>query len=282
MGIHFACHHCNHAMHVKEFQAGKRGRCPACNQSFRIPIKDADYSSSIEDPSYQPSGAKVQTALKKATLEALSMPNALASDSSSSIALDTEPVVTARTASKSANLERSVPSSDGNSKPGKKVQNATPPETPKSLFDSPDAKWFVRPPSGGQFGPAPSQLLMDWVRERRVTSDSLLWCEGMAHWQLATELLPDLFSQPKESMQPVSLGGDSGKLFTIESATSTSAPSAAPALQQSAALTAIALKKKSQKRRQQLNVVILLGIVSAILLCVLVYVLFFQVTKASA
>jgi phage FluMu protein Com len=51
MGIRFACHHCNHSLHVKDFQAGKRGRCPECKGSFRIPNEDASHSLElIEQP----------------------------------------------------------------------------------------------------------------------------------------------------------------------------------------------------------------------------------------
>lgn len=44
MGIRFHCHHCDVELHVKDFQAGKRGRCPSCAGAFRIPLSDADKS----------------------------------------------------------------------------------------------------------------------------------------------------------------------------------------------------------------------------------------------
>ena len=36
MGIRFYCPN-GHRLHVKEFQAGKRGICPHCDARFRIP-----------------------------------------------------------------------------------------------------------------------------------------------------------------------------------------------------------------------------------------------------
>ncbi len=37
MGIRFQCHQCQHSMHVKDFLAGKKSRCPTCQTRFRIP-----------------------------------------------------------------------------------------------------------------------------------------------------------------------------------------------------------------------------------------------------
>ena len=51
--------------------------------------------------------------------------------------------------------------------------------------------WYVRPPSGGQFGPATAEVVNQWVAERRVPPNSLLWREGWADWRLASEVLGD-------------------------------------------------------------------------------------------
>ncbi|MBX3422049.1 MAG: hypothetical protein KF752_10900 [Pirellulaceae bacterium] len=53
MGIRFQCHRCGHGLHVKDFQAGKRGRCPQCGGSLQIP--SAQDSAEIE--STQPAPA---------------------------------------------------------------------------------------------------------------------------------------------------------------------------------------------------------------------------------
>ena len=52
--------------------------------------------------------------------------------------------------------------------------------------------WYVRRPSGGQFGPASSDLLLKWVKEDRVQPDDLIWREGWPDWQIASLLFPDL------------------------------------------------------------------------------------------
>lgn len=61
---------------------------------------------------------------------------------------------------------------------------------PDLLGDSGQAVWFVRPPSGGQFGPASAKLLRQWIHEGRITGDSFVWCEGWDNWQIAGDVFP--------------------------------------------------------------------------------------------
>ena len=56
----------------------------------------------------------------------------------------------------------------------------------------PDATWYVRPPSGGQYGPAPTDLLRQWIEEGRVAASSLLWRDGWPQWRTASESFPEL------------------------------------------------------------------------------------------
>jgi hypothetical protein len=136
-----------------------------------------------------------------------------------------------------------------------------------------DAKWFVRPPSGGQFGPAPAGLLMSWIAESRVTADSLLCQEGVGHWQMASDLLPELFATASPDSNNVL---ETGVPIPSYSVSPTSVVD--PAVIRSGAI----LKKKIQKRRQQLNMVILLAALSFVLFSILIYVLVFQVGKPPA
>ena len=54
--------------------------------------------------------------------------------------------------------------------------------------------WYVRPPSGGQFGPAAGELMRTWLSEGRVSADSLVWREGWRDWQEAGTVFPKLRS----------------------------------------------------------------------------------------
>ena len=60
------------------------------------------------------------------------------------------------------------------------------------LADPAEVVWYVRPPSGGQFGPANRDLMRAWITEGRVTPDSLVWREGWRDWQEAGRVFPQL------------------------------------------------------------------------------------------
>ncbi|MEN6559080.1 MAG: DUF4339 domain-containing protein [Thermoguttaceae bacterium] len=57
------------------------------------------------------------------------------------------------------------------------------------------AIWYVRPTSGGQFGPAPAELMRVWLDERRITADALVWRQDWNDWRRAGEVFPELSQQ---------------------------------------------------------------------------------------
>jgi hypothetical protein len=252
MGIRFACHHCNFSLHVKDFQGGKRGRCPECKGPFRIPNQDAAYSIELIEIAVKGSDLPEVGAIsyQEDTLQGPSLEKAAAvkvavSDGSSNVS--TTPTI---------------------------APHSEMPRMPKILADSLGAKWFVRPPTGGQFGPASSQLLMDWIQERRVTSDSYLWKEGTSDWELASQLLPELYPDTQVKIPPsVRELETSTDLFGgASSASNDGSKSSTTSVQ-------LLARKRAQKRKQQLTIVVLLGIVSLALLATLVIVLVMQMNK---
>jgi hypothetical protein len=175
MGIRFSCHLCNHPLHVKDYQASKRGKCPKCQGAFRVPPKDADFSLAIDESAssikptnlgkpLSPSDSQIAppTAKPKAPAEPKSQ-------------------VQAKTKSPPAGTLKPAPEAIGH------------PSMPPSLLPLIDSRWYVRPPSGGQYGPATTQMLLDWIAEKRVTADALLWREGLDSWLSARELVPESF-----------------------------------------------------------------------------------------
>jgi hypothetical protein len=58
--------------------------------------------------------------------------------------------------------------------------------------EAPKAVWYVRPASGGQFGPANGEVMGTWVAEGRVSPDSLVWREGWRDWREAAAVFPQL------------------------------------------------------------------------------------------
>jgi hypothetical protein len=48
--------------------------------------------------------------------------------------------------------------------------------------------WFVRPPAGGQYGPASDANLARWIQEGRVGRDTYVWRGGWSSWRLAGDV----------------------------------------------------------------------------------------------
>lgn len=89
------------------------------------------------------------------------------------------------------------------------------PVTPSPAFvdpiaEAPHAVWYVRPPAGGQYGPAAGDLMRKWMGEGRVSADSLVWREGWPDWRKAAKIFPSLApatapatAAPQVSVAPV-------------------------------------------------------------------------------
>jgi hypothetical protein len=253
MGIRFACHHCNYSLHVKDFQGGKRGRCPECKGQFRIPNQDAAYSAELEE-----SGNKSSDLSEAGTIsyesDVLQSPSLEKTDASKGEVPNNNSISPFTTVT---------------------APHSEMPRMPQILADSIGAKWFVRPPTGGQFGPATSQLLLDWIKERRVTSDSFLWKEGTADWELASQLLPELYPEAATKIPPSVMELEASTALFV-GASSTSNDGSKP----SSASGQLLAKKRAQKRKQQLAIVIVLGLASLALLATLIIVLVMQMNKA--
>jgi hypothetical protein len=69
------------------------------------------------------------------------------------------------------------------------------------------AVWYVRPASGGQFGPATREVMGAWLRENRVEGDSLVWREGWQDWRQAAKVFPQLrAARPDPLLATITLG----------------------------------------------------------------------------
>ncbi len=67
---------------------------------------------------------------------------------------------------------------------------------PDPLNEAPEAVWYVRPPNGGQYGPAKADVMRGWIKEGRVTADCLVWREGWGDWKRADVTFPSLGKGP--------------------------------------------------------------------------------------
>ena len=91
------------------------------------------------------------------------------------------PVVTAQPKSAALHDASKTPQTDANHDSAASID---------LLVDDPTSTWYVRPPTGGQYGPANSEILRSWIDEGRVAATSLLWREGWPQWRVASEALP--------------------------------------------------------------------------------------------
>jgi hypothetical protein len=60
------------------------------------------------------------------------------------------------------------------------------------ISQNPNAIWYVRPTSGGQYGPARGDVFRQWIGEGRVTPESLVWREDWPDWRTASKVFPNL------------------------------------------------------------------------------------------
>lgn len=169
MGIRVFCPK-GHKLHVKAFLAGKRAICPKCGSKFEIPAKEMPPDDE-----------------RQARSDAGEVPDALAE--SASVA-----------SGRSEQAGAAVPVGRTEESTTAVAETAPPaPPPPKQkpsdddLFnEAPDAIWYVRHPTAGQFGPAKGDIARRWLSEGRITSDSLVWREGWPEWKRAGETFPCL------------------------------------------------------------------------------------------
>ncbi len=220
MGIRFRCPN-GHRLNVKSFLSGKRGICPRCGAKVIIPLESSvplersvPLESSVERKSpvhstMSPQGDGVQLAddrwvaadLAAGALGANEPRECLAESS-----IET-PAARAHGAGEAASGPPAMTSTNlqsarsGASSGGVELVRTTgqPAATglaatfggglPDPIAESPQAMWYVRPPSGGQFGPASADVMRRWMSKGRVTDDSLVWREGWINWQSARDVL---------------------------------------------------------------------------------------------
>jgi len=211
MGIRFYCPN-GHKLNVKPFQAGRRGICPYCGASVDIPTKSTRRSSRSRTTTSQRSTERARSGGRKMRDRnadgAVEQPRAGGAGSrgqrvSTSVGPQAEipasavdrpgvdltrrdfPTVAGPTA-KSAASEPQAPASTYAGRPGAGQPPPVPSRVGDPLAEAPDAVWYVRPASGGQFGPATAETMRCWIAEGRVRGDSLVWREGWRDWRHAS------------------------------------------------------------------------------------------------
>ncbi len=177
MGIRFYCPN-GHKLNVKAFLAGKRGICPHCGASVLIPLESTRPSSKSSGQSNlaSPGGSSepVTTLFPDETPRVANHP------------LGPAPVVSdpfggAQPQAVHGAASHAAPPLSGSAHP-----------SVDPIAESPDAIWYVRPPSGGQYGPAVGSVMRNWLEEGRVGPEALVWREGWKDWRHAQEVFTQL------------------------------------------------------------------------------------------
>ena len=201
MGVRFACHGCGKALNIKTELAGKRGKCPKCNIRFRIPKSDQDFSIPLQKDA---ATAAVSNAGERSEV----------SNQGQNIA---DSSVAAATVTTDDRLPSSSESASHSQAPAAAPQPTEPQSTeptPSNIgmeedfnpLDEHGVLWYVRPPTGGRYGPADGPTVTGWATEGRITPDTLLWREGWPQWRECREVLPEQYlpetSKPSGSQSP--------------------------------------------------------------------------------
>lgn len=322
MGIKFLCPH-GHKLNVKTFLAGKKGVCPECGERFVVPLES--------QPKQRVASIGVSSALQAGVQAAHEgLPGGMHDGHVMATRDEHEPAVVGQAAPGQAVMVPSagLPASGGQVLGGQVVggptagswasapaayaaapvaapaglpvgvapQTYAAPAPLDPLTEAPQATWYVRPPSGGQFGPAKSDLLRRWIGEGRVSADSLVWREDWPDWRTAGGLLPGVGDAPApapvKSPLPVAApayGAAAPSVLGSQPAATMAGPAApltamgggaavmsgAPAGGASVASAATARPIVGRRPRSQygLLIVIMLALIAILLLVALVYVI---------
>jgi hypothetical protein len=266
MGIKFHCPN-GHKLNVKAFLAGKKGVCPKCGTRLRIPdssepglgdddVDDSDTGKTPAGSTYRgpmPAPAATAAAIAPKVAEA-QLPKPAPAPINARPTAAPQAVPTVAMPSPTAAMPGVMPGPVAATVPAA-VRSPTPGDP---IAEAPAAVWYVRPPSGGQFGPARGDVMRKWIAEGRVSSDSLVWRDGWTDWQTAGKLFPNLQSASAP-------------------AAATNAAVATPATTGISRATRTVSRyqaKKSGAGNMGVALLILLAIVCVALIAVLVYVLF--------
>lgn len=271
MGIRFYCPTCGNKLNVKAFLAGKRGVCPQCGAGLDIPLESQIGQNAEKKASKPPGREKADSAVPDESMTVPVVPPSSADSTPdglpATVPASSEPVMATAVSSSAAQADSpptepmAVPTGPAaEAQPATPVRPATRVATPVTpapvdpIEESPDSSWYVRPPSGGQYGPARGDIMRKWMSEGRVSSDSLVWRDGWEDWRTACEVFPSLGSA---AVPP--------------------APVPAPAPYAPSAPAASSVSSYRPRRRNStalaITVVVVLGLMSVALLITLVWVM---------
>ena len=255
MGIKFLCPN-GHKLNVKSFLAGKRAICPKCGVALTVPLSDQDNLTEQE------AGASAILTENDLIGLGLMTPGEASAPAASPAAATTAVARAGAAAAATASAATSDP-----------------------IAEAPSAVWYVRPSSGGQFGPASGDMMRAWINEGRVGGSSLVWRTGWPDWRSAAATFPQLSASmpaptvtaPVQAVVPVGSpvavnGHDTLPLGQLSDVGGFHAPSALPAGSGGNVPPLVLPGKRRNKNDPNLIASMILVGVSIILVIVLLFV----------
>ncbi len=204
MGIRFFCPN-GHKLNVKSFQAGQRGICPSCGAKVQIPEQSTRPSSrqanrAVAESDANPGAVPQEPALELAFPAPSSPSKSETPGSDSAWAIPVaKPAELETRATEPVNAATSAPEQPVSA--AASSSGALAPGDP--LSQAPEMVWYVRPPAGGQYGPASGPIMRTWLAEGRVPPDALVWREGWEDWRSAWAIFSELRSGDKNPLPAI-------------------------------------------------------------------------------
>lgn len=205
MGIRCYCPN-GHKLNIKSRQAGLKAICPRCGAKFQVPVHSVRKSSKKDQP---------ETTVEAASTNDQSTTPVPPVDSEEPTAREAETIFPEVATEPLAPDNAAVGDSDEAETTAPEAIPPLPDATPTQddlLREAPQAVWYVRPPDGGQFGPAAAEVMQGWLDEGRVGPDSLVWREGWRDWREATNVFPRFGAGEAEgdviAAEPLSVTGE--------------------------------------------------------------------------
>ncbi|MEO9929837.1 DUF4339 domain-containing protein [Rhodopirellula bahusiensis] len=188
MGVRFACHACGKRLNIKNDLAGRRGVCPSCSVRFRIPTEDQPESIAIDEESSGSHPPELSDESDPANVLDSPDPDhgGEPPDSSSQHESYSAGTSGGSTTIERPKVEAQAKSAAAESSTASKASQAN---SPATILGDSTAVWYVRPPSGGQYGPADGPTMKQWITEGRISDSAMLWRDGWPDWKPAGEIL---------------------------------------------------------------------------------------------
>jgi hypothetical protein len=269
MGIKFHCPN-GHKLNVKAFLAGKRGICPHCGIAVQIPTSAEREAEALGRSGSMGGSAAVAIASSKSSSTSLADTMAFPVGKSSSPAPSAPAPLSPTPAPIPAGIPVGSPAvtpinpAPMMAAPMGMAPLAAPLIAQRAMpmvwdpsAEAPNAVWYVRRASGGQFGPARGDIMRKWLGEGRVSAESLVWRDGWGDWRNAATVFPMLApAAPAPAHVPAA-----------------PAAPAIPGLTAPATSPSRALRSRKKSNTFAVAMVVTLGIISVVLLALFIYVI---------